>query len=176
MREHVPTLLRAVGVVLLAAVAGGCPVEGKRKTRVERDAGTTPIRKAKPCECPPGVEDEAKRQEIVDLVNSGTPTSGGVLRIHSDVDPTSLNPVLRPSAWIVRMMLHDVLESLVRRDPSTGQFVGELAESWTVGDDGKRYVFKLREGVKWHDGKPFTSADVIHTLDLVMAPDSEAAH
>src|SRR5262249_1127420 len=45
--------------------------------------------------------------------------------------------------------------------------VGELAESWAWSDGGKRLTFKLRHGVTWHDGKPFTSADVKYTFDLV---------
>jgi peptide/nickel transport system substrate-binding protein len=44
---------------------------------------------------------------------------------------------------------------------------GELAESWAWSDGGKRLTFKLKHGVLWHDGKPFTSADVKYTFDLV---------
>lgn len=39
-----------------------------------------------------------------------------------------------------------------------------LAESWEIGEDGRTITFRLREGVKWHDGKPFTSADVQFSL------------
>lgn len=39
-----------------------------------------------------------------------------------------------------------------------------LAESWTIAPDGKRYTFKLRKNVKWHDGKPFTADDVVFTF------------
>ncbi len=42
-----------------------------------------------------------------------------------------------------------------------------LAESWTVAPDGKTYTFKLRRGVTWHDGKPFTSADVKFSLEEI---------
>jgi len=42
----------------------------------------------------------------------------------------------------------------------------QLATSWTVSDDGLEYVFKLREGVRWHDGKPFGAADVALSLQL----------
>jgi peptide/nickel transport system substrate-binding protein len=41
----------------------------------------------------------------------------------------------------------------------------ELAESWSWNEDGTRLTFKLRQGVKWHDGKPFTAADVKCTWD-----------
>src|SRR4051794_1906855 len=44
----------------------------------------------------------------------------------------------------------------------------ELAESWSWNPDYSRLTFKLRQGVKWHDGKPFTSADVKCTWDLVL--------
>lgn len=39
--------------------------------------------------------------------------------------------------------------------------------SWTISPDGLLYSFKLRQGVKWHDGKPFTSADVAHSIALL---------
>ena len=46
---------------------------------------------------------------------------------------------------------------------ANGQPVGVLAESWEGSPDGKTVTFKLRKGVTWHDGKPFTSADVEFT-------------
>ena len=44
----------------------------------------------------------------------------------------------------------------------------ELATGWTVSDDGLTVRFDLRQGVKWHDGKPFTAADVRCTFDMLM--------
>jgi peptide/nickel transport system substrate-binding protein len=44
----------------------------------------------------------------------------------------------------------------------------DLAESWTVSADGLTYTFKLRRDVKWHDGKPFTSEDVIFSYTEVL--------
>ncbi|MFX0199657.1 MAG: ABC transporter substrate-binding protein, partial [Candidatus Hodarchaeota archaeon] len=46
----------------------------------------------------------------------------------------------------------------------------ELAKSWDISSDGLVYRFHLREGVKWHDGKPFTSADVKFTIEKMVIP------
>src|SRR5262249_61663411 len=54
--------------------------------------------------------------------------------------------------------------------------VPDLAESWSYNDDKTQLTFKLRQGVKWHDGKPFTSADVQCTWDALAghAPEDKA--
>ena len=43
----------------------------------------------------------------------------------------------------------------------------DLATGWTWSEDGRRLTFALRKGVVWHDGKPFTAADVKCTWDLL---------
>ncbi|MGH7263931.1 MAG: ABC transporter substrate-binding protein [Candidatus Rokuibacteriota bacterium] len=53
-------------------------------------------------------------------------------------------------------------------DPN--DFVGDVAESWTVSADGLAYTFQLRKGVKFHDGSPLTSRDVKASLDKIIFP------
>jgi peptide/nickel transport system substrate-binding protein len=53
--------------------------------------------------------------------------------------------------------------------------VPQLAESWTQSGDGKTIAFKLRPGVKWHDGKPFTAADVKFSIELTKKSSPVAA-
>ena len=48
-----------------------------------------------------------------------------------------------------------------------GEFEGELAESWKPSEDFKSYTVKLREGVKFHDGQPMTTADVVYSVDQI---------
>ena len=48
--------------------------------------------------------------------------------------------------------------------------VAELAESWAASPDGRTWTFKLREGVKFHSGKPFTAADVVYTFRRIIDP------
>src|SRR5687768_11030207 len=49
--------------------------------------------------------------------------------------------------------------------------IPELATEWSVSDDGKTWTFKLREGVKFHSGKDFTSADVVYTFKRLLDPE-----
>ncbi|MBI4082442.1 MAG: ABC transporter substrate-binding protein [Candidatus Lambdaproteobacteria bacterium] len=60
-----------------------------------------------------------------------------------------------------------VLFDQLQAKESLDTVVPELAESWSWQDAGRSLTFKLRPGVKWHDGRPFTSADVKHTFDVV---------
>ena len=49
------------------------------------------------------------------------------------------------------------------------QFMPDLAYAWDISPDGKTYTFHLHEEVKWHDGTPFSSADVKYTFDRIIA-------
>ncbi len=59
-----------------------------------------------------------------------------------------------------KIVLHNVYETLTRINPETGEEEFVLAESYTVSDDGLIYTYKLREGVTFHDGTPFTAEAV----------------
>jgi peptide/nickel transport system substrate-binding protein len=62
-----------------------------------------------------------------------------------------------------------MFDGLIESNIATGKIEPALAESWTISPDGKVYTFKLREGVKWHDGVEFTADDVVFTYDQVVA-------
>ena len=74
-----------------------------------------------------------------------------------------------------------VINNLVIYDQHVAQnslasIVPDLAESWAWNEDGTELTFKLRHGVKWHDGMPFTAADVKCTWDLLQGQgDGQAA-
>lgn len=50
------------------------------------------------------------------------------------------------------------------------RLVTDMAESWSVSDDGKVYIIKLRDGIKWHDGVAFTAEDVKFTIESIQNP------
>src|SRR6266536_140324 len=55
-------------------------------------------------------------------------------------------------------------------DPKGQEIMPELAEAWEVSDGGKTLTFHLHKGVKWHDGAPFSAADVKYTIERIMNP------
>jgi peptide/nickel transport system substrate-binding protein len=81
-------------------------------------------------------------------------------------DPGSLNPAITTSGN-VHPVTDQIFNGLVGLDEQLNP-VPELAERWEVSDAGRTYVFILRPGVRWHDGQPFTSADVKFTFERVL--------
>ncbi len=96
---------------------------------------------------------------------------GGVLRIAHRDSPASLSIHEEGTNSVVTAMMA-VYNNLVVYDQHVKQnsldtIRPDLAESWRWSADQKTLTFKLREGVTWHDGKPFTSMDVKCTFDLL---------
>lgn len=87
-----------------------------------------------------------------------TPVRGGTLTAIAQPEPNVLTNAFNTS-FSIGVVASNILEGLLSFDEKQ-QLQPSLATSWKVAEDGKTITFKLREGVKWHDGKPFTSADV----------------
>lgn len=65
-------------------------------------------------------------------------------------------------------------EGLVRYDHEWAGVLPNLAESWEVNEDATEYTFKLREGVKWSDGTPFTTEDIAFAVEMYQDPEYAA--
>jgi len=85
------------------------------------------------------------------------------------VDATSLDPHLS-SSYSSSLVIEQVYSGLIQFDDNMN-IVPDLAESWTVSPDGLVYDFKLRKGVKFHNGRDFVAADVVYSLNRVKNPD-----
>ncbi|MDD2717089.1 MAG: peptide-binding protein [Candidatus Wallbacteria bacterium] len=95
-----------------------------------------------------------------------SPSYGDTIVDSSIADAMTLNPLLyndRFSLSIIEM----VFDSLVVLDEKL-QIKGDLAESWEQGQDSRELIIHLHQGIKWHDGVPFSAEDVKFTYDLLL--------
>src|SRR5439155_7664430 len=88
---------------------------------------------------------------------------GGILKMFSADSPASMSILEETTAFAQRPMMA-VFNNLVMYEQSAKQnsldvIVPDLATGWSWSEDGLELTLPLRQGVKWHDGKPFTSAD-----------------
>ncbi|MBJ3774357.1 ABC transporter substrate-binding protein [Acuticoccus mangrovi] len=95
-------------------------------------------------------------------------TKGGTLVVAADTEPRSLNPAIVASNGVF-YVASKVVEPLAEMDYQTG-LRPLLARSWDASDDGLSFTIHLREGVTWHDGEPFTAADVAFSAMEVWKP------
>jgi peptide/nickel transport system substrate-binding protein len=104
---------------------------------------------------------------------SAAPQSGGVLVYGRGGDSVSLDPARETDGESLNVC-DNIFETLVRFKPGTTEIEPGLAESWEVSADGKEYVFKLRSGVRFHDGTPMDGAAVVFSLMRQHDPKHEA--
>jgi len=102
---------------------------------------------------------------------------GGVLRVYHRDSPASMSVHEEGTIGVIMPMM-GVFNNLVLYDQNIAQnsqasIVPELATSWAWNPDYTALTFKLREGVKWHDGQPFTAQDVKCTFDLLIGQAKE---
>ncbi|HEY3060376.1 MAG TPA: ABC transporter substrate-binding protein [Chloroflexota bacterium] len=99
----------------------------------------------------------------------GPPKRGGILKIAGGTVTTAHFDLHQGAT---AHPLTQIYNNLVRKDIPSGfkQLIPDLAERWEVSSDGKTYTFFLRNGVKWHDGSPFTADDVVATFQRFITP------
>ncbi len=106
---------------------------------------------------------------------SAGPASRGTLRI-SLLSDVTMNPFTFPQQLSTQWVTDVVFGNLTRYQPGTLQPVGDLAESFQPANDGRVWTFKLRQGVRWHDGRLFTAKDVKFTLENIVNPNVKALY
>jgi peptide/nickel transport system substrate-binding protein len=102
---------------------------------------------------------------------------GGILRLSHFDSPASMSILEESTRATLQPMMH-VFNNLIMYKQDVAQnslqsIVPDLATSWSWSEDGTELTLPLRQGVKWHDGKPFTAADVRCTWDLLMGTGSD---
>ena len=129
-------------------------------------------------------KEESKTEEPA---NTGDNTSGGgtetasgkfedgfgdnVLRITYTEEPESADPARTTADYILMMNCGDTLVRTEQNDAGENVTVEALAEKYEVSGDGLTYSFTLRDGIKFHNGEPVTSDDVLYTVDRMLDPE-----
>ncbi len=171
---------RASSLWVLALVAAvGCTHGKAHVDKGQPSPGTVPAAVAVVPAGATAADSDWVAGSLPAVAQQGKPVSGGEMIVGMRTDPPSLNSAVDNDQVAVWMTHHRVYQSLVRLDPfdePNYRVVPELAERWEISDDKKTYTFHLRQGVKWHDGSPFSARDVIATYDKVMDPTTRAVH
>ena len=113
---------------------------------------------------------------ILNKVEAATPKKGGRLRVGLTGGATTdvLDPGQILDLYMIHLQFGQLRNSLTEVAPD-GQLAPELAQSWEASPDAKTWHFKLQQGVEFHNGKSFTSEDVVASLNHHLGEDSKSA-
>ena len=100
------------------------------------------------------------------------PEAGGTYTEGIAGNPYLINPVLCQANPVDQDLVTLIFSGLTRAEVD-GRIMPDLATRWEITNDGMVYTFYLRDDVYWHDGAPFTSADVVFTVNVMQDPGFE---
>jgi len=95
---------------------------------------------------------------------------GGILKAAYSTDPAGFDPSV-PTSGMSHVVIEQIFSTVMSLDHEARPYP-DLAESFDISDDGLRYTFNLRKGVKFHNGDDLTSEDVKFTFDRLRDPDT----
>ena len=99
-----------------------------------------------------------------------TPRHGGILLAVIGADPPSLDPH-QESTFATMQLVAPLYSTLVQTDPyAYPKIIGDAASEWKISADALTYTFKIRPGIRFHDGSPLTAGDVKATYDKIITP------
>lgn len=107
------------------------------------------------------------------LALADSPKQGGAAAITFNNDLTTLDPQVGYD-WQNWSVIKSIFDGLMDYKPGTTELEPDLAESYTVSDDGLVYTFKLRDGVKFHNERLMTSADVKYSFERAVNPATQS--
>lgn len=152
-------LLSLLVVASMMLAACGAPVA--EAPAAEEPAAEAPAAEEPAAEAPAAEEPAAEEAPAMAEFKSADPTT---LVIATIGEPETLDPALAYET-AGGEIIQNVYETLVFYDgEATDKFLPQLAESWEISDDGTVYTFKIRSGVKFHDGADLTPSDVAYSF------------
>ncbi len=171
-----PATTSAVGGVTTAPTAAAAtttaPTTAATTSPASSVAGTTaasPAATVSAAASPAAGSTATAGKTIASQIDAKAIKKGGHITESYITDIRVLNPLVSTDVYsgYITSLLFDGLTYV---DPDTLDAAPRLATKWEIAPDGKTYTFTLKQGVKWHDGQPFTADDVKFSYDLYMNP------
>lgn len=97
------------------------------------------------------------------------PAKGGTYIEATDDRPHTINPLLAQSSGVDQDLATLIFSGLTKIN-ERGESEPDLAENWQVSQDGRVYTVRIKQGVRWHDGTPFSADDVLFTMSILKDP------
>ncbi|MBI2906044.1 MAG: hypothetical protein HYX92_00160 [Chloroflexi bacterium] len=147
-----------IGALLLASCASTAPPSVPSNTPTASSSVAGPQAPSTPAVKPAAPTPSARQAD--------QPKYGGVLTYSLYTDAPSLDPH-QENSFATTVFAQSIMNGVVEFDPNDPgwRIRPGLAEKWEIGKDGTEITFGLRQGVTWHDGKPFTSTDAKFSLE-----------
>jgi oligopeptide transport system substrate-binding protein len=102
-----------------------------------------------------------------------TPKQGGEVIVTFNNDLTTLDPQVGYD-WQNWSVIKSIFDGLMDYDPGSTVLRPDMAESYSISDDGQTYTFKLRDGLKFHNGRAVTAADVKYSIERAVNPATQS--
>lgn len=153
MKKRVLALVLAAAMCASLAACGGS--SNKETTAPDTEAA--------------GTEAAGETEAVGETEAAGDPVKGGTLTISLSASPSKLDPIHYTGTY-ESQVIKEVCDTLIEYNSDLSDYVPCLATEWTASEDGTQYVFKIREGVKFHpgqyqDGRELTAEDVAYSLN-----------
>ena len=110
---------------------------------------------------------------VVGGAAQAAPKQGGEMVVTYKDDISTLDPAIGYD-WQNWSMIKSLFDGLMDYKPGTTELIPDLAESYTISDDGLTYTFKLRPGVKFHNGRTLTAADIKYSIERSVNPKTQS--
>ena len=107
------------------------------------------------------------------LMSGMTAASAQTMTVTYKDDVSTLDPAIGYD-WQNWSMIKSLFDGLMDYKPGTTELMPDLADSYSISDDGKVFTFKLRKGVKFHNGRELTAADVKYSLERSVNPATQS--
>ncbi len=166
--------LARVLVLLFAVALVAAACSGGESVDVDGDSTTTTAASSGDATTTTAATSDGDATTTTAAAGGGDAGGGAVLIAAQGAEPDRLDPHLT-SAFASFQILENIYDTLVQPGDDLSMEPA-LAESWEISDDNLTWTFKMRPGVTWHNGRPFTAADVEYSYNRILDPDFGAAN